>query len=86
MEGKEERITSLLYICKIKKFIPPTLIIYHLGCRGNENRFLSLEDCVSTCGGNTPDLDVDCTGVKCDSSQILFNQAKVGAVEPLNNL
>ncbi len=53
------------------------VIIAISGCQGNDNKFITLEECVSTCGGNTPDLDTDCSAVTCDQSQILFNQAKV---------
>ena len=37
------------------------LIINPAGCQGNENRFGNMEECVNTCGGETP---LDSTGNK----------------------
>ena len=46
-----------------------------IGCRGNENRFRTVEECVDTCGGNEPEIQNGlCSLVKCDRKEAIFFQ------------
>jgi len=44
-------------------------IINPVGCQGNENRFGNMEECVNTCGGETP---LDNTGKNYFKKQLFF--------------
>ena len=49
---------------------------FFIGCKGNANRFFSVESCVNTCGGNEPETDAKCKDVTCDVSMATFMKAK----------
>ena len=49
---------------------------FFIGCKGNDNRFFSVESCVNTCGGNEPETDAKCKDVTCDVSMATFMKAK----------
>ena len=49
---------------------------FFIGCKGNDNRFFSVESCVNTCGGNEPETDAKCKDVTCDVSMASFMKAK----------
>lgn len=47
------------------------------GCKGNENRFTSVEECVNTCGGYEPEPENGfCATVQCDKHAAAFHKAK----------
>ena len=46
------------------------------GCKGNENRFPTVQSCVDTCGGQDPETDTKCLEVTCDVSNANFMKAK----------
>jgi len=47
------------------------------GCRGNENRFSTVEECTRVCGGVEPLLVTNkCPDVKCDEADSIFQRAK----------
>ena len=51
-------------------------MILIIGCKGNDNNFVTLEDCVNTCGGSDPATDPTCSLVACDRAEIEINRAK----------
>ena len=57
---------------------------FFIGCKGNDNRFFSVESCVNTCGGNEPETDAKCKDVTCDVSMATFMKAKgcVSKIKP----
>ena len=51
------------------------VVLSFSGCRGNENRFRTVEECVDTCGGNEPEIQNGlCSLVKCDRKEAIFFQ------------
>ena len=49
---------------------------YMEGCKGNENRFATVDECVNTCGGNEPETQSLCSEVVCDRGEAMFFKAK----------
>ena len=51
------------------------------GCKGNDNRFATVESCFNTCGGQEPETISTCKGITCDHS--MANMMKAKGCQPL---
>ena len=79
LEGLKLRLGDSSRISRRR--LPETNFFLHTssffkGCKGNDNRFSSVESCVNTCGGNEPETDAKCKDVTCDESMATFMKAK----------